>query len=267
MSRLPLYLAFIRIKLNGVVEYRGAFLLTSFSKASVWVTEFLLIYILISKFKQIAGWGTYEVMFLYALSLASYSFAGFFLFHPCMKLASSIQSGEFDEILTKPINPFLYLICKEFSTGYFNNVIVAIGVMIICFNKLQITLSAMNLLFLVIVLIGGTLIQGAAFLFTSVPAFWITNNKALIDLFMFDLKRFIQYPISAYSKFLQVLLTLLFPYAFINFYPAQYFLKKNDFLMFHPWVQFLTPIIGIVLFTLAILFFFKGIKHYNSTGS
>ncbi|MNR23971.1 hypothetical protein D3C85_1410250 [compost metagenome] len=141
------------------------------------------------------------------------------------------------------------------------------GVIVICFKNLHIAWSPINILFLVLVLLGGALIQGAAFLFTSVPAFWITNNTALIDLFMFDLKRFVQYPISAYSKFIQVLLTLILPYAFINFYPAQFFLGKNDFLMFHPWIQFLTPVLGVILFTCALMFFYKGIKYYNSTGS
>ena len=31
----------------------------------------------------------------------------------------------------------------------------------------------------------------------------------------------------------QIILTLIIPYAFINFYPAQYFLGKQDFIMFN----------------------------------
>ena len=44
-------------------------------------------------------------------------------------------------------------------------------------------------------------------------------------------------------------------------------LEKNDFLMFHPVVQFLTPAVGILLAFLAYRFWLLGLKHYNSSGS
>src|SRR5690554_2677748 len=137
MQYFPIYFEFIKIKMKSTIEYRGAFLLTSFSKGIVWVVSFLLLWILVNRFGNIAGWGPYEVMLLYALNLASYSFAGFFLFHACRLLPQRIQNGEFDDLLTKPFNPFLFLVCKEFSTGYISNVIVALSSLALCLIKLQ----------------------------------------------------------------------------------------------------------------------------------
>lgn len=267
MGYVTLYWAFIKIKLYGAAEYRGAFWMQFFSKASVWTADIVLIWILVDKFQTIAGWGPYEVMLLYAFNLASYSLAGIFLFHPCTKLPARIQSGEFDEILTRPMNPFLYLITRDFSTGYFSNLTVAGTVMAVCFIQLGIRFEPADVLFFTGVLLGGALIQGAAFLFASVPSFWMVQNNGLFQLVLFELKDFIRYPISAYHKLVQIVLTLLVPYAFINFYPVQYFLHKNDFLMFHPGFQYLTPVVGIVLFGLAYRFWCFGIRHYTSTGS
>lgn len=48
-----------------------------------------------------------------------------------------------------------------------------------------------------------------------------------------------------YDRWIQVMLTYVVPIAFINFYPAQYFLKKDDFLGFNPILVYLSPIVRI----------------------
>lgn len=266
MEYILLYIEFIKIKLKGMFEYRNAFLWTSLAKATGWAADFMIIWVMLNQFQDLGGWSTYEVMLLYSLNVTSYSLAGFFLFHPCTKLSQRIRNGEFDEILTKPLNSFLYLVCREFSTGYFSNLAVSITVLCICISKLNIPLTPINIALLILVSIGGALIQGAAFIFTSVPAFWIVQNSALMNI-VNNLKSFVRYPVSLYNKGIQILLTLVIPYAFINFYPAQIFLKKNDFMMFHPVFQYLTPIVGLLLFAGGYLFWQLGISHYKSTGS
>lgn len=266
MSRSEVYFEFIKIKMKSMIEYRGAFLLTSLSKGSVWITEILLLYILINQFKTISGWNAQEVMLLYSLNLLTYSLAAFFLFHPCISLPARIHRGEFDEILTKPLNPFLYLVCREFSTGYFSNVTVALGAMIFSLAKLNINFNAQNCVFLLLVVFGGTLIQAAAFILTSVPAFWMIQNNSLMSLILFDIKGFIRYPITVYHKFVQIFLTFIIPFAFINFYPAHFFLKKRD-MLFPIQFQYLTPAIGVSLFSISLFFWHKGIRAYKSTGS
>jgi ABC-2 type transport system permease protein len=236
------------------------------SKASFWIVEVILIWILVDQFHSIADWGPYEVLLLYGMNLASYALAGFFFYHPFTYLPRRIQSGEFDEILTKPLNPFLYLLSREFSTGYFSNLSVALAVIIVSIIKLDITIGIGNLLFMLIVLLGGGLIQAASFIFTSVPAFWMIQNNSLVSL-IFDIKNFIKYPINAYHWMVQILLTLILPFAFINYYPAQHFLGKAGEGIFHPIFQFITPLVGILLFAGAYGFWKFGIKQYRSTGS
>jgi len=267
MSYIPLYLEFIKIRLKRMVEYRGAFLSGAAAQFIMYGTTFALIWIMIDKFKNLNGWSSYEILFLYALDLCSYSFAAFFLFNFSMMLPVMIQTGEFDDILTKPLNPFVHLISREFNIAYFTHITLSVLVMTICFINLGIRLNALKLLILLIVILGGALIQGAALLITTVPSFWLIQNNSLKYTFFTNLKSFIQYPISLYNRTIQVLLTLVVPYAFINFYPAQYFLNKNDFLIFHPVFQYLTPVVGIILFILAYRFWITGVNNYKSTGT
>lgn len=267
MRYIDLYLEFIKIRLQSMLEYRKAFFTGAVAQAISYTTEFLLIWVMIQKFQTIAGWSAYEVMFLYALNLLSYALAGFFLYNPCVEMLSPmLQSGEFDEVLIKPLNPLLYLSSSTFCYGYFSHVTLSAIIITLCFIKLGITMTFAKVVFLLITAFSGALIQGAAFLFTSVPSFWLVKGDSLRS-FMWMSRYFIQYPLSVYHQLIQVLLTLIIPYAFVNFYPAQYFLSKNDFLMFHPIFQYLPPVVGVLLMIGAYRFWQLGLKHYKSTGS
>ncbi|GAA3404457.1 ABC transporter permease [Paenibacillus hodogayensis] len=263
---MALYAAFVRLKMKAMLEYRGAFFLQGICQAASYMAEFVVLWIVISQFQTINGWLPYEVLFLYALNLLSYSIAGSFVYSTAFQLPSMVQSGSFDEVLTKPMNPLLYMIGHRFAYQYASHIAVSIFILVLCYQRLDLTFTWVSACYLVLVVAGGAMIQASAFLYTSVPVFWMVQNQA-ISGFVFDLRGFIRYPISIYHAGVQVVLTLVLPYAFVNFYPAQYFLGKSDFLFFHPVFQYLTPVVGLVLLIGAYGFWQLGIRHYKSTGS
>lgn len=267
MHYFPLYLEFLKLKIMGVAEYRKAFLAGGFAQLASYGAEFLLVWILMDRFKTINGWEQYEVLLLYAFNLLSYALASFFLFNPTTHLATMIKDGTFDEVLTKPLNSFLYLICREFNSAYISHTLLSLFVIGLCFYNLGYTFTLLSFFYLILVLIGGTLIQGAFLIITAVPSFWVIENNGLRSILFFQAKNFINYPVSIYNKSIHILLTFILPYAFINFFPVQYFTNTNDFIGFHPVFQYLTPVVGLFLFFLSILFWNFGINNYKSTGS
>lgn len=267
MEHIKLYFHFMKIAFTRMSEYRGSFLWTNISKGLHFVAQFLLLWIMITKFKTINGWLPYEVLMLYSLTFASYSIAGCFFMHPCTNLSERIKSGEFDEVLTKPINHFLYYFSREASFGYLSNISVAVLVLVICFIKLQIQLTLFKVLFLLVTVISGIFINGAFFVIGSIPAFWVMKSEDIMHVFISGIRSYTRYPITIYHKAIQVILTFIVPYAFINFFPAQYFLNKNDFSIFHPVCQFLSPIAAILSFSAAYFLWKIGINNYKSSGS
>lgn len=266
MDLIKLYFQFAKVNFLTQMEYRMDYFFRMIAKIFSWSTGFIMISILLYKFKAIGGWNTYEVMFLYALDVLSYSIAATFFMGPCENLATSIHSGQFDEVLTRPVNSLCYYVCRKVSAGYVSNYVISIIIIVICFTNLHISLSIFKFFMLIVVILGASLIQGAAFLITTIPSFWLIKSKSLYALFYSNLTNFLQYPLNIYKKSIQIFLTFILPYGFINFYPAQYFLGKDD-VLFHPAFQFLTPIVGIFLFTIACFFWEFAINHYKSTGS
>ena len=267
MRRLfELYLAFAKVNFLTQMEYRGQYLIRIFSKIIFWSTGFISILILLNKFKTIGDWTTYEVLFLYALDVLSYSIAATFFMGPFGKLPRLINQGTFDEVLTRPVNPFLYFVCTKVSAGYTSNYIIGIIILCICFLKLEINLTFVKFIWLIIVILGASLIQAAGFILTALPAFWIIKSDGVQMMFYKNMTQFLQYPIGIYDKWIQILLTFILPYAFINYYPAQFFLAKGENLFFSGF-QYLTPIVGVSLFGLSYQIWKKGLDAYQSTGS
>ena len=263
---IGLYLSFAKVNFLTQMEYRGQYAMRMISKIIGWSTGFISIVILLNKFGTIGSWTTYEVLFLYAMDVLSYSLAATFFMGPFGKLPRLIRSGEFDGVLTKPVNPFFYIVCTRVSAGYTSNYVIAIVILCICFARLGIVVTPGRLCWLVIVILGASLIQSAGFILTAVPAFWILKSDGLQSMFYTNLTDFLRYPLTIYGRGIQVLLTFVLPYAFINFYPCQYFLGRDENLFF-AWFQYLTPAVGIVLFAISYLAWKKGLDAYQSTGS
>lgn len=262
---LELYIAFTKVTFLTQLEYRGQYFMRMFSKIISWSSGFIMILVLLNRFQVIGTWTTYEVLFLYALDMLSYSVAATFFMGPFGKLPKIIQRGELDQILVRPVNPLVYLVCTKVSAGYTTNYVIGVGIIVICMRKLAVSVGFLNICWLVIVLFGGVLIHGAAFILTTVPAFWILKSDGLRQIFYTNMEQFIAYPLSIYNKGIRFILTFILPYGFINYYPSQWFLKKQE--LFHPVFQFMTPVIGIVVFLLAYWFWNKGLDAYQGTGS
>jgi len=262
-----LYFDFIRIRLKEMVIYPKAFISGFMAQAFSHLVNIFLLYIVISRFDTINGWTSFEILFIYALNLFTYGIAGFFMFNPCTRLSEMVRTGEFDDVLTKPLNPLFYLISREFNVGYISHCTLSFVVLVICLVRLNIQFTLFSFGLFILFILGAVLIQAAAFLFVFVPSFWLIKNDALPRVFLWNLTDFIRYPISIYNRPIQILLTFIVPYAFISFYPSQYFLNKTDFLMFGSYIQYLSPLVGAVMFILGYMFWKYAINHYQSTGS
>lgn len=263
---MGVYLSFLKIHLKSMIEYRGAFISHCIAKIMGWGADFLMLFVMISQVNDLDGWGPYEMLLLFGLQLFSYSMAGFFFYNIKENIPRYIQLGEFDQVLTKPTNPLFFLMCREFNTGYFSNLVVAGAAIIIAFVQLQVKISIISFVWLVLAILGGTLIFSGIMMIQIIPSFWTIRTDAIgkVDWVFQTISR---YPLTIFSKVLQVALTFILPYAFINFYPAQIFISNGNLLEMPSFVKYMTLPVGIVFFCIMYLIWKKALKHYGSSGS
>jgi ABC-2 type transport system permease protein len=80
---------------------------------------------------------------------------------------------------------------------------------------------------------------------------------------MYNIQGYGRYPVTIYNRAIQVLLTWIIPFAFVGVYPASLFLQKEGLSQ----MAFLTPVVGIVFFTIGIFSWNQGVKRYRGAGS
>ena len=266
MGFLQLAVRYLIAHFKSQIEYRFTFVMGMFSNIIIYSTTYLGIWIILNRFQVIQGWTFYEVMLLFNLNLLAFGLSSFFLMRPMRMLETMIQEGSFDLILVKPLNPFLHMPIRRYTHAYLGHIMLASIMLSISFSNLDIHWTLIKVVFLGLDLIGAALIISAIYVATGVLSFWIVKAGFIMDTFIYSMRDAVNYPISIYGKAITILLTFGIPYAFISFYPAQYLLDGKGETLFHPVLQYGTPVVGIVMFLLAYKFWTIGANRYESTG-
>lgn len=258
---------YFKASMKSKLEYRGALIFDIIGCVLGYGTQFMLIWVLISRFELVNGWKAFEVMLLYSMSIVSYTLASIFLRGPIQNLNEKLLTGHFDQTLTKPMNPLAYEIANAFSSHHFIQFFCSINLLVICFMNLDVQFNFVKIVCLVIFIIGSTFIIGGMMILFNSVSFWSIGGNPLAFQLLWSFRQLIEYPLSLYPRILQILLTVIVPFGFISLYPAQFFLAKDDFLMFSPVLQYLNPLVGVLTACVSFFVWNLGIKRYNSSGS
>lgn len=248
--------------IKAVMLYRWSFLINCISQALDYGISFLLMWIMISAFNSMNGWNSYEVMMLYSTSLFSYGIAGTFFFTIFLNLPNMIHTGNFDDVLVKPIRVLPYLISSNYMCNYIAHIVLSTIVMIICAGRLD---YSINWLLVAIVIISGSFIYAGLFLIVSASAFWAIKIDALFEI-MYFFREVSYYPISVFPHIIQVIVTVIIPYGMMNYYPLKLMFNKQD-IAFGDGFAYAFPAFTIVFFVLANVYFVLCRRLYTSSGS
>ncbi len=261
---IKLYGLHIKYIVKAEIQYKANFISGIFANFYTYLLMYMSIWILTNKFKVIAGWDYNELIFLMALNLFSYAIAVSALWGHMYGLEGSINNGNFDRILIRPIHPIVSMIYNGFAWTGIGQIIVSSIFLLNSVLSLNVYWSIPKIIALIFGIIGGILIQAAAQIFFGTLSFWIKKSMSLANVLYYTLKEFINYPITIFGNVIKFILTYILPWAFINYYPALYILGKND--MSSNCCIF-TPIIGGILLLLSIWLTNKGMSKYESVGN
>lgn len=258
-----LFWHFVRMRMRERMEYRGAFLIGLIAQMLSYVADFAVIWILVHRFTTLGGWGWREIAFLYSLNLMSYAIGAAFTYSQT-ELEEMIQRGTFDGVLIRPLNPYISLAAEKFNVGYIGHIVLAAGILVWSLGNLNIAWTLANILFLILAIVGASLIQAATLTLLGAWSFTFVKAQFLFG-FAGSLRTFITYPITIYGAVMQVMLTVIVPFAFVNFYPASVLLGK-DGALFPGWIGWLAPVVGGIVFYLTYRVWMRGIDRYQGAG-
>jgi ABC-2 type transport system permease protein len=119
-SSLKLYLRLIGAQVRSQMQYRVSFILEIITVGIITVLEYGSLALVFSRFKSLQGWSLGQVSFLYGLAELSFGimdlvFSGF---DPAT-FGLKVRRGAFDQLLLRPVNLTLQVLCSEFALRRF----------------------------------------------------------------------------------------------------------------------------------------------------
>jgi ABC-2 type transport system permease protein len=260
------YAQYWRINLLTTLEYRANFFIWFAFTFVYHGTAIAALYIILQTFPSMNGWSFRDMAFLYGLWMVGHALNHTFC-GAIGEIPEHIRDGEFDRFLVRPLDTLFAAVTLP-GQIFPDELILALVYFCAAVWYSRVHVDAVFIVFVPLVVIGGALIDLALSLMISTVAFWFVRVDALRWIVLQLEQEFTRYPLSIYSRGVRLLLAFVFPFAFMNYFPATFFLHKTESgLSLPPAIGLLTPLIGIAFAAAAYGFWRIGLDRYQGVGN
>jgi ABC-2 type transport system permease protein len=249
-----------------MLEYRANFIMWLAFTIVYHGVALGALYVTMRQFPSMNGWTFREMFFLYALWMTGHELhnAAFF---QVVSVPEFVREGTFDRFLVRPLDT-LFQVLTVPQQLLPDGLVLALVTLAIAIPVTGLHVSALLLLFIATVVAGGALIDLGISLAVATLSFWFVRVDTLRWAVMSLEQDFTRYPISIYARGVRLVLAFVLPFAFMNYFPATFLLQKQESgLGLNPEVGVLTPAIGLAWSAISYLFWRRGLRHYQGTGS
>lgn len=258
---LRLYACFLRFSFSRAMEFRVDFGFRIVMDVFFYVVNIGFYKILYLHTSVLGGWREDQVMVFVGCFLLQDALSMTILANNLYTLPMSINRGDLDYHLVRPVSPLFMLTLRDFAANSFVNLLMALGLMgwFLAHYNGPVTLAGILLLALALLL--GFVLRYLVHMVMIIPIFWWQRGHGL-EMMFWHLTRFVERPDRIYTGFGRVLLTTVLPFALMASVPARFFLEPFD-------PRLLAHGITVLLaFTILVAFFWRaGLRAYSSASS
>jgi ABC-2 type transport system permease protein len=250
---------------RGGLEYRTDFVLMTLMGLVRQGVGFALIWVILARFEMIAGWTLGEVTFLYGMRLTMLALCGLATGN-IWSMQDFVRLGEFDRFLVRPVRPLLQLLTLRVPISAFGDLLGGVALIAAATRLVDVAWTPWAILYLLLALGGGALIQLAMRLLIvsfSFRALSVDGLMAIVDDLFND---FGTYPLNIFNSGLQLLLTFGIPVAFMAYFPAVVLFSRTSEIQIHPIFAYSAPLAGVVWMAIAMWVFEREMRSYQSSG-
>lgn len=260
LDNISLYFSFLNISLKEILIYRVDCIVGIFSQLIVQLVSLVFIFVIFQNTENIAGWDFKQILLLFGVTRISIGISGY-CFDALYDIGPKyIRNGDFDKILLRPVHPLISIIGDSREFVSIADVFIGLTITICMLIQLSIPITASLIIKILFFSIVGALIIGAINTIFSISSFWTYRSNEVIWSF-YRMYTFTEYPVSIYNKFIRILITVILPFAFVAYYPTMAYLGFNTYMIY------LSPVVAIVLWIIAVKLWNLALKKYRSTGN
>lgn len=262
-----MFFCYTRITIKSWFQYKVDACLRSIAVFLREAAGVIVIYLTLQTFDNINGWYAEDLLFLYSIIFLTYGIMIIF-FTGLRDFEKIVNKGEFDRFILRPRGLLFQVIaCNSDWFAAIGHGGLGVVLFVFSANRVGINWTFSSVLYYLTAVIGGVLIQGAIFLVVASLSFYFIKTGNIRGLFYGNARKFAGYPISVFPQAIQFLMIYIVPFAFVNYFPAQYLLRKGDMALFPDVYMYMAPVVGILMYGIAYLFWRYSLRKYKSSGN
>ena len=267
MGEIRIAMQSLKMSIRSRMQYRVDSLVATLAVFIRESANIIVIYLALLKFDKINGWNINEMLFLFSILFLTYAIV-VALFADLRDFSCMIREGRFDRLMVRPRGLLFQLILNNADVlATAGHGTLGILLFVISAGRVGIHWDLVTVLYYIGAIIGGVLIQGGIFIIFSALSFYFVETNSIREIFYWNMRKFAGYPISIYNKLIQTIMIYVVPFAFVNYFPAQYLLRKDDMALYHEAYMYMAPLVGVVIYVIAYIFWRISVKRYTSTGN
>lgn len=266
MYAFKLYLSLLKIHIKAQTSYKKSFLVeivAYFLQMSLHICGICFIFYHV---QTIAGWSIWEILYLYGITSTAFS-AAQLLGEKFEDLPVYIKSGQFDQMLTRPVSPLIQIAALSFRIERVGSFVQSIAVLFLACLKTKIHLTVANLGLITTSVIFLFTVYYALFLASGALSFWNLDSNEIFNAFTYGGIEVSKYPICIYKEWMQTLFIYMIPIGVASYLPAvQIYNKPSQLLIWTPELLY-APVIIFCFLGLIVACWRFSLRRYQSTGS
>jgi ABC-2 type transport system permease protein len=259
---LGIYAMLWRNSLVREMTFKTNFLLWIVVELCWFAIQLTFINVIYLHTDSIAGWSKWQVIFLIGTShFIQEIFQAFFLVN-CTNLSELVRTGKLDFLLLLPVNSRFIVSVRQLDLGSFVNAAVAVAVMIVAGQQLQLTPSVLEIGGFLCLCLAGVLIHYSFMFLLASVSFWTVRAQGIVYAY-YNLFNVARLPDAAFHGWFRAVFTFAIPMLLVSNVPVKTLTNRLD----SPWEWPL--LIGMSFACLALSEFGWrfSVRHYTSASS
>jgi ABC-2 type transport system permease protein len=264
-ARLRPYRAVLSSRVRSQRSYRVGFALDLLSSLLIGLIELAEIWVLFHSVVELGGLHFTQVLLVFGLAELCFSLADLSVGH-CDTLPTYVRSGTLDVFYLRPQPLLLQLITSDISLRRLARVVVGLVALVagLVLNEIAWDLSAVVLLALA--LVSGYAMFAAMFVWAGGMQFFLLDGAEATNAFVYGGRYAATQPASVWGRPIVVVFGFFFPMAFTAFLPAMALLDLPGAEWMPSWLGWCAPVAAVWAWTLALLSWRWGVRHYQGGG-
>ena len=266
MNTVRLYIRSMGILLKSQLQYPLSFLLQTLAQLIMEGGEMLAVILLVDRFDRLNQWTAGDLYFFFGLMSVTFYITECFGRGITGNFPSMVRTGQLDTLLIRPRGILTQVLCSAIDPRRITCIAVGTASLILGSRLSRVEWTAENILLLAESIFCGFWLILGLFLIEAILCIHSVKSVEIANALTYGGRSACQYPVDVFPRSLRMLFTLIAPFALVLHVPASQILGKPVF-GWPAWAAWISPLSGMLLFTIMGLLFAKAMRFYRSTGS